>query len=288
MPAERSVAPVRLALALAVVVLGLPPLAQAESGSFVRFPGGGAVRTDCMLVTDVAGVSSGGVARCTDGDPTCDADGVSDGACTFTVRLCLDAVDPAVRRCVADTVTSAQATQPSLETALQAVTMPVTVPDTCTATTTVRVPRAGRRGRLTLRMSATMASGHTDRDAVKLLCVGAAPITFATLQKKIFTPSCASLSCHGAGQAGGLVLTAGSAYGDLVGVPATNPAAQAAGLLRVAPGDPERSFLLDKLEGMLTPDEGDAMPRVGSSLPASSIDLVRRWIAAGAPADTPF
>jgi hypothetical protein len=30
------------------------------------------------------------------------------------------------------------------------------------------------------------------------------------------------------------------------------------------------------------------MPRVGISLPAPDIDLVRRWIAAGAPAAAPF
>ena len=96
------------------------------------------------------------------------------------------------------------------------------------------------------------------------------------------------LSCHGAGNAGGMTLAAGAAYANLAGVPPSNGAALAAGLLRVAPGDPDRSFLLRKLEGTLGPDEGQPMPRVGSQLPPALIDLVRRWIAAGAPADASF
>jgi len=40
--------------------------------------------------------------------------------------------------------------------------------------------------------------------------------------------------------------------------------------------------------GSLTTAEGAAMPLVGSPSPAQSIELLRRWIAAGAPATTPF
>ena len=73
-----------------------------------------------------------------------------------------------------------------------------------------------------------------------------------------------------------------------MGVPAANEAARAAGLLRVAPGDPDHSYLLLKLEGKLGPDEGVQMPLVGGPLPASAIDAIRRWIAAGAPETAPF
>ena len=69
-------------------------------------------------------------------------------------------------------------------------------------------------------------------------------------------------------------------------------AAHDAGLLRVSPGDPEASFLFRKLEGTLGLDEGTSMPQissqVGGHLDRASIELVRRWIAAGAPADSPF
>ena len=84
------------------------------------------------------------------------------------------------------------------------------------------------------------------------------------------------------------MLGASEAYANLVGVPASNMAAHAAGLLRVAPGDPDGSFLIRKLEGALTADEGTPMPQAGARLPQDRIDLLRRWIAAGAPADAPF
>ncbi len=242
-----------------------------------------------MLVTDVAGTASTHAARCADGDPSCDADGIADGRCEFRVRLCLDATDSNTPRCTSDVVTTAVANVPEVEAALQAITMPVSTPDTCTAETTVVVPRHGARGRMVLRASATMASGHTDRDRVVFVCSPPpAPATFATIERKIFAVSCATLSCHGAAASGGLQLTPDVAYTNLVGVPATNPAANAAGLLRVAPGDPDHSFILDKLTGALAAGEGVPMPQVGSPLPQAKIDLVRRWIAAGAPADAPF
>src|SRR5205814_6809540 len=80
-------------------------------------------------------------------------------------------------------------------------------------------------------------------------------VKFATLEK-VFNRSCASATCHGAAASGGLVLSRGTAYANLVGVPAANEAARDAGGMRVVPGDPDRSFLLDKLEGRLTRDEG--------------------------------
>jgi hypothetical protein len=169
--------------------------------------------------------------------------------------------------------------------------MPLATPDTCTATVGVPLARHGSRpAGATVQQSVSMASGHEDRDRVTLVCLHrpGATATFATLQRKIFTPSCATLSCHGASNAGGMTLVAGAAYANLVGISSSNPAAQAAGLLRVAPGDPDRSFLLRKLEGRLGPDEGAQMPRVGSELPPTLIDLVRRWIAAGAPLDASF
>jgi hypothetical protein len=277
------------ALAVLFALIG-PSFALAGTGPFMRFNGGGPSRTDCMLVTEVAGASGVHTAQCFDGDPACDDDGAVDGGCVFRVRLCLDAVDPAQPRCQADVVTQVQSAVPDLETALTALAMPVASPDTCTATVPLRVARRGARGRLVIRARARMSSGHADADRVTLVCRRPphSTTTFETLQRKIFTPSCALPSCHGAAGAGGLMLGAGIAYGNLIGVPATNMAAHAAGLLRVAPGDPDGSFLIRKLEGALTADEGTPMPQAGSRLPQDRIDLLRRWISAGAPADAPF
>lgn len=281
-------------LALLVILLGTP--AVADPGPFARFRGGGPARTDCMLVTDVAGVAARPRAHattCTDGDPTCDGDGISNGTCVLTVRLCLD--DPTEPACTPEPVTHAAVTASlpalaDLNGALGEMAMPVDTPETCTSAMPVPVATRGRRpGRLVLHAAATMGSGHADRDRLWLVCRPAGPpATFVAVARTVFATSCASTSCHGAAAAGGLALVGEGAYAQLVGVPPVNDAARAAGLLLVAPGDPARSFLLAKLTGALATGEGAQMPRVGPSLPADRVNLVRRWIAAGAPANVPF
>jgi hypothetical protein len=249
-----------------------------------------------MLVTDVAGVRPRRIARCTDGDPACDGDGQANGTCLFAVRMCVDATAPGDPRCRAEVVARAQAWSAApafagVVAALEALPMPVATPDTCTATVAVPLTRHGTRSAsATLHVSVSMASGGADRDRVTLVCAHppGATATFATLQRRIFTAGCATASCHGAGVAGGLALAPGATYTSLVGVPPANPAALAAGLLRVAPGDPDRSFILQKLDGALGQGEGARMPLIGAPVPSPLIDLVRRWIVAGAPADASF
>jgi hypothetical protein len=225
-----------------LVVLASLALAEpgaAQTGSFARFLGGGPAVTDCMLVTDVAGGGDRRAPSCTDGDPSCDADGVADGTCHFAVRICLDAVDPDHPRCRADVVTGATATDPVLSAALQAMPMPVSLPETCTMMVPVTVARQGRRGRLIVRVSVGMASGHRDRDRLAFVCRRPRPpVTLETIQHRVFTSGCATLSCHGVARAGGLVLTEGASRAALVGVPPSNVFARDAGLLRVAPATP--------------------------------------------------
>lgn len=284
----------RRALALLVVLVSVP--AAAEPGPFARFRGGGSNRTDCMLVTEVAGVAAQPRARttvCTDGDPACDADGVANNACLFSVRICLDAADQS--GCTPEPISHVTLAGPipalaGLSAAIGAMSMPVDVSETCTASAAVPVATRGRRpGRVALRTTASMGTSGADRDRLVIICRPAlsTPLTatFANVQRKVFVRSCATFSCHGAVGAGGLVLTPEAAYANLVGVPPANGSARDAGLLRVAPGDPARSFLLLKLSGPLGPGEGDPMPRVGGTLSPALQDLVRRWIAAGAPAN---
>lgn len=80
--------------------------------------------------------------------------------------------------------------------------------------------------------------------------------------------------CHGAA-AGGFTLNLAprAAGGDTIGVPSTEVPA----LMRVAPGDPEGSYLLKKVEG----SAGIVGNRMGTGDPAEGA-LVRRWIASGA------
>ena len=51
-------------------------------------------------------------------------------------------------------------------------------------------------------------------------------------------------------------------------------------ILRVAPSDPDNSYLIQKLEG--TASVGEQMPFGGTPLPQASIDVIRQWIIDGA------
>ena len=86
-------------------------------------------------------------------------------------------------------------------------------------------------------------------------------------------------NCHiGANAPQGLRLDAGNSYAMLVNV----ASAEVPGTLRVNPGNPDASYIVQKIEG--TAAVGVRMPADGPPyLPQDRIDLVRRWIAAGAP-----
>jgi hypothetical protein len=101
------------------------------------------------------------------------------------------------------------------------------------------------------------------------------PVDFALLQSTIFTPICTA--CHAGGAAPlGLRLEAGVSYAMLVNVPSV----EVPSLLRVAPGNPDASYLVHKIEGRAA--VGERMPLGGPPLPQTSIDNVRQWISAGA------
>jgi hypothetical protein len=51
----------------------------------------------------------------------------------------------------------------------------------------------------------------------------------------------------------------------------------------VIPGDPDGSFIIQKLEGRPAPLLGDQMPQGGPYLDQSTIDVIRQWIKDGAP-----
>lgn len=102
--------------------------------------------------------------------------------------------------------------------------------------------------------------------------------TLASIQANVFSIDCAVSGCHGGASAQqGLRLDAGFAYGNLVNVPSPRDSS----LIRVIPADPDDSFIIHKLEG--TQALGDRMPDGGPYLPQSTIDVIRQWIANGAP-----
>lgn len=104
--------------------------------------------------------------------------------------------------------------------------------------------------------------------------------TLARIQTTIFTPTCAVAGCHDAfGNSGGLILTAGQSWGNLVNQPSTEIPA----LDRIEPGDPDQSYLYRKILGVGI--VGERMPAFGPPLPDESIRLIRDWIRRGAPND---
>lgn len=100
---------------------------------------------------------------------------------------------------------------------------------------------------------------------------------FSEIQAGIIAPNCATTGCHlGAGAPQGLRLDDANSYGMLVGVPSS----ESSSTLRVAPGDPDNSYLIQKLEG--TASVGAQMPLGAPPLEQSSIDVIRQWISDGA------
>lgn len=99
--------------------------------------------------------------------------------------------------------------------------------------------------------------------------------TIESIQANVFDAFC--ISCHdGATAPLGLRLDAANSYALLVGVPSVEvPSVQ-----RVRSGNPNASYLIQKLEG--TAPVGGRMPLGGTPLPQADIDVVRQWIADGA------
>lgn len=99
--------------------------------------------------------------------------------------------------------------------------------------------------------------------------------SFSSIQSHVFTPICTA--CHAGGAAPqGLRLDAANSFTMLVGV----SSAEMPSLKRVAPGDADNSYLVQKLEGHQS--VGARMPFGGPYLDANTIGLIRQWISNGA------
>jgi hypothetical protein len=109
---------------------------------------------------------------------------------------------------------------------------------------------------------------------------GAAPAPSPSLGAQvqhIFATRCTT--CHGGpAPLGGLALDQGRARAQLVGVASI----ECSSAPRVVPGKPDASYLMMKLTGSGACFVGAQMP-MGASIPPAEVDVVRKWIAAGAP-----
>ena len=101
--------------------------------------------------------------------------------------------------------------------------------------------------------------------------------TLASIQDNVFTVACATSGCHAGVSANfGLRLDPGFSYGTLINVPSPRDA----NLIRVVPGNPDASFLIQKLNGSQT--LGERMPDGGPYLTTETVAVIRQWIADGA------
>lgn len=113
--------------------------------------------------------------------------------------------------------------------------------------------------------------------------------TFSSVQSQVFSSTdvagrSACIPCHtdqGRAPASGLNLREGAAYAAIVGVPSRGKP----GAVLVIPGDPDNSYLVQKLEG--APGiVGERMPRTGGPyLTAGQLLVLRTWIQRGARND---
>ena len=100
--------------------------------------------------------------------------------------------------------------------------------------------------------------------------------TFSDIQASVFTPSCATSTCHAGGApAAGLNLEMANSYTMLVGI----QSGQDPAFVRVLAGSPDNSYLVQKLEGSAS--GGGIMPP-GGALSQTNIDMIRQWISDGA------
>lgn len=102
--------------------------------------------------------------------------------------------------------------------------------------------------------------------------------TLDSIQRNIFSIHCAVSGCHlGSTAPLGLDLSEGLAWGNTVNV----ASGERPGLLRINPGNPDNSYLVNKIEGA-SDIVGERMPRGRDPLSAEQINTIREWITEGA------
>jgi hypothetical protein len=290
-----------------------PLLALAAALAAAPGARAGEAATECLADFRFQGAPAQRI-RCVDGDPACDAD-PTPGVCRFDVSVCFNTTDPKLR-CTARELEhyDVENVEPdtdgrhdfefgALQTAVDTLGFPIAANETelCAGPVAMLLPLAVRVQRSgadygsfkkTLRADTFGPGDPLDRDALPMKCLpakGADPCdgidsTFAEIERHVFT-GCTRDTCHNAPGGGHtLTLLPGEAYADLIGAMPDSTIAAAAGKLRVAPGEPDRSFLLYKLRGELLAGEGARMPRDLPKLSAKKVRLVEAWIEAGAPA----
>jgi hypothetical protein len=277
------------AFAVGIVVLNLVRTALAECPA--DCVGGGKVAaTDCLV--EFAGIPTSDEG-CTDGNPSCDMDGVVNGVCTFPVSVCINvAGDP---RCTVHGLSGPPVVRPARSAVGQELSRALAALDPaqpgCT-TPGLGVPlTATLKGvsQAVARLSIIANAGSKrDRNKLRLTC-RPSPVapSLADVVGPIFEARCALPACH-AGTPGsvGPVLSGPDPHAALVGVPAMNVPS----LMLVLPGSVAQSYLARKILGKRISDRTPRMPQgcpggaaPGGCLTDAEIAAIVAWIQTGAP-----
>ncbi len=132
------------------------------------------------------------------------------------------------------------------------------------------VPAGASTGSVTI----TVAGKQSNAVAFRIVSASSPAISFSVDIQPIFSQN-GCTGCHGG--SGGLSLTAGQSYANLVNVQAQ---AGCTNRKRVLPGNADESVLYLRLAGSAC---GDRMPKGGSAVSSASVTKVRDWINGGAP-----
>jgi len=124
-------------------------------------------------------------------------------------------------------------------------------------------------------------SGNEDSNTTEIMLTtgSGSAVSFSADVQPIFTASCTGIGCHaGVLPAANLDLTAGKSFSQLVNV---NAAGCAGTEVRVTPGNSANSELAHKILGVNF-CSGTQMPKGGTPLNSSEIQIITDWIDAGA------
>ena len=110
-------------------------------------------------------------------------------------------------------------------------------------------------------------------------------VSFANDIQPVLTNNCANSGCHGTPVANPtakpMVLVAGQAYDNMVGV----SSAELPTMQRIRVGKPDSSYVIHKLMGThrTVGGSGQQMPLGRAPLSLVTIEMIRSWVANGAP-----
>ena len=121
--------------------------------------------------------------------------------------------------------------------------------------------------------------GDSDANGADDSAAPTTDITLAQISEQIFALKC--VGCHGGGSpSANMSLESGVVAAEIINVASS----QRSDLKRIDPGNPDDSYLLIKLradEDMVS----QQMPLGGGALSDEQIEMVRKWIAGGAPVE---